>query len=72
MAATLRDTIHYLIASLRQFAVNVNVPLYVMATGYDIDIAPSQWYHFSTQCNIVVMIDFVVTKVLRTKNKFVV
>ena len=32
---------HCLVASIRPFALSVNVSLYVMATGYDIDSASS-------------------------------
>ena len=38
-AVTLSDTIHHLISC--QFARSVNVPKYVIVTGYDIDNAPS-------------------------------
>ena len=50
MAATPSDTIHYQIASVRQFALGANVPLYVMATGYDVDIAPSD---IVFQCSVI-------------------
>ena len=39
---------------LRQFALGANVPLYVMATGYDIDIAPSG---IVFQCSVYCSID---------------
>ena len=54
-------------ALLRQFAIGANVPLYVMATGYDIDIAPSGIVF--NVVYIVVLINVVVTKVHRKKNK---
>ena len=31
----------------------VNAPLYVVATGYDIDNAPSQWCHFQCFLDVV-------------------
>ena len=40
------NIIHDLITSFRQFVLKVGVHLYVMATGYDSDIALSQWYRF--------------------------
>ena len=40
-------------ALLCQFALGANVPLYVMATGYDIDIAPSGIvFQCSAYCSI--------------------
>ena len=50
VAATPSDTIHYQIASLHQFALGANVPLYVMATGYDRDIVPSG---IIFQCSVI-------------------
>ena len=44
------DSIDYQIASLRQLALGVNVPLYVMATGYDIDNAASG---IVFQCSVI-------------------
>ena len=41
-------------ALLRQFALGANVPLYVMATGYDIDIVPSG---IIFQCSVYCSID---------------